>query len=260
LKDRTQQTRIGSALSHSIDLHSGVVQGSVIGPLLFLLYINDIIATLTAKDCVCHLYADDLKLYTILNTNVNEFNLQKRLDDLQNWSDVWQLRISYKKCAVLPINYSQNEPYSVLTLGENELSMVDDVKDLGIIMDNKLKFTLHINRMIAKAFNRSNLILKCFLSKDVETLIRAFIVYVRPTLEYASCVWSPYRITDINRIESVQRKFTKRLPGFALLNYKERLLQLKMETLESRRLRQDLLLAYKILFGLVDTNPKTFSQ
>jgi hypothetical protein len=97
-----------------------------------------------------------------------------------------------------------------------------------------------------------------FLSKDVETLIRAFIVYVRPTLEYASCVWSPYRITDINRIESVQRKFTKRLPGFALLNYKERLLQLKMETLESRRLRQDLLLAYKILFGLVDTNPQDF--
>jgi ribonuclease P/MRP protein subunit RPP40 len=163
LKDRTQQTRIGSALSHSIDLHSRVVQGSVIGPLLFLLYINDIIAALTAKDCVCHLYADDLKLYTTLNTNVNEFNLQKRLDDLQNWSDVWQLRISYKKCAVLPINYSQNEPYSVLTLGENELSMVDDVKDLGIIMDNK--FTLHINRMIAKAFNRSNLILKCFCRK-----------------------------------------------------------------------------------------------
>jgi hypothetical protein len=64
----------------------------------------------------------------------------------------------------------------VLTLGENELSMVDDVKELGIIMDNKLKFTLHINCMIAKAFNRSNLILKCFLSKDVETLIRAFIV------------------------------------------------------------------------------------
>jgi hypothetical protein len=69
----------------------------------------------------------------------------------------------------------------VLKLGENKLSMVDDVKDLGITMDNKLKFILHINHMIAKAFNRSNLILKCFLSKNVETLIRAFIVYVRPT-------------------------------------------------------------------------------
>jgi ribonuclease P/MRP protein subunit RPP40 len=150
LKDRTHQTRIGSARSHSIDLHSGAVQGSVIRPLFFLLYINDIIATLiTAKDC--HLYADDFKLYTILNTNVNDFNLQKRLDDLKNWSDVWQLRISYKKCAVLPINYTLNEPlaYSMLALGENELSTVDDVKDLGIIIDNKLKFTLHINRTIA---------------------------------------------------------------------------------------------------------------
>jgi hypothetical protein len=145
----------------------------------------------------------------------------------------------------------------VLTLGENELSMVDDVKDLGIIMDNK--FTLHINRMIAKAFNRSNLILKCFCRKMLRLsfALLLFTLGLHSNTRHVH-VWSPYRITDINRIESVQRKFTKRLPGFALLNYKERLLQLKMETLESRRLRQDLLLAYKILFGLVDTNPQDF--
>jgi hypothetical protein len=123
-----------------------------------------------------------------VNANVNEFNLQKRLNDFHTWSDVWQLRISYKKCAVLPINYPLNEPYGALMVGENELNMVDDIKDLGIIMDSKLKFTLHINCRIVKAFDRFYLILKCFLSKDVETLIRAFIVYVRPTLEYASGV------------------------------------------------------------------------
>ena len=163
-----------------------------------------------------------------------------------------------QKCVLLSVNHPRCEPGTVLKLGENELTTADEVSDLGIIIDSKLKFNLHINRIVAKAFNRTNLILKCFLSKDVPTLVRAFNVYVRPILEYASCVWSPHYITDINRIESVQRNFTKRLPGCALLNYKDRLQLLNMETLESRRLRQDLLMTYKILFGLVDVNANNF--
>ena len=82
-------------------------------------------------------------------------------------------------------------------------------------------------------------------------MVRAFIVYVRPLLEFASCVWSPHLLKDINRIESVQRRFTKRLPGMADISYSERLDSLGMETLELRRLQHDLLLTYKMLFGLL---------
>jgi hypothetical protein len=258
LKGRTQQTKIGSVLSHSISLASGVVQGSVIGPLLFLLYINDVIAVLATEGCVCQLYADDLKLYTVLHTNASVFDLQRRLDELQAWSDAWQLKISFKKCVSLLINRLGSEPNSALTLGKNELTRVDEVKDLGVTIDGKLKFTSHINRIVAKAFSRVNLIFKCFISKDIATLVRAFNVYVRPLLEYASCVWSPYHITDINQIEAVQRNFTKRLPGYTALSYKDRLKRLKMETLELRRLRQDLVLTYEILAGLTDVNVADF--
>ena len=88
------------------------------------------------------------------------------------------------------------------------------------------------------------------MSRDVPTLIRAFKTYVRPILEYASCVWSPTYSTAIKLIETVQRKFTKRLPGYSHLDYTNRLKRLKMESLELRRLHSDLILTYKILFGL----------
>jgi len=92
-----------------------------------------------------------------------------------------------------------------------------------------------------RASVRANLIHKCFISRDAFTLIRAFKVYVRPTLEYASCTWSPHHILKIQQVESVQRKFTKRLPGYASLCYKERLSCRDLNSLEMRRLPRDLL-------------------
>jgi len=92
------------------------------------------------------------------------------------------------------------------------------------------------------------------VSRDTTTLTRAFIVYVRPLLEYGSPVWSPHHSGKIIQIESVQRRFTKRLPipGLKNVKYKERLEQLRIETLEMRRLRQDLIFSYKVIFGLVN--------
>jgi ribonuclease P/MRP protein subunit RPP40 len=144
------------------------------------LYINDVTAVLATEGCVCQLYADDLKLYTVLLTSASAFDLQRCLDELQAWSDAWQLKISFKKCVSLLINRMGSEPNSALTLGKNELARVDEVKDLGVTIDGKLKFPSHINRIVAKAFSRVNLIFKCFISKDIATLVRAFNVYVRP--------------------------------------------------------------------------------
>ena len=109
-----------------------------------------------------------------------------------------------------------------------------------------------------KASVRANLIKKCFISRDTDTLIMAFKVYVRPLLEYATCIWSPYLICNINLIESVQRRFTKALPGLYSLSYDERLSKLCLDSLESRRLYYDLIMAYKIIFGLTDLNADEF--
>jgi hypothetical protein len=104
------------------------------------------------------------------------------------------------------------------------------------------------------AHARSNLIYKCFISKDTTTLLRAYTTYVRPLLEYATCIWSPQHVTAVRQVESVQRRFTKRLPGLKHLSYESRLAVLGIEKLELRRLKQDLITAYKILFGLLDVN------
>ena len=96
------------------------------------------------------------------------------------------------------------------------------------------------------------------MSRNVDNLKRAFIVYVRPLLEYGSCVWSPHHVGKIKQVESVQRRFTKRLLGFAVLDYRSRLQKLNIESLEMRRLRQDLVYTYKILFGLTDQSSTDF--
>ncbi len=130
--------------------------------------------------------------------------------------------------------------------------MVGNVKDLGVIVDSQLSFASHIDQIVARAFIRANLIHKCFVSRDTATLTRAFVVYARPLVEYASCVWSPHQVGRIAQVEAVQRKFTKRLPGFALLSYRERLLRLGLDSLEMRRLKQDLVYCYRIVFGLTN--------
>jgi hypothetical protein len=257
LSSRTQQTKVGSALSDVGNLSSGVVQGSVIGPLLFLLYINDVVPLLTDDRCTCKLYADDLKLYTSLQLNEDTSILQRKLDELCTWSDLWQLRISYKKCAVMSVHNS-NTVDTHMHLGSYVLPSVTEINDLGVLIDNKLSFRSHINRVVAQASIRANLIKKCFVSKDISTLIRAYKVYVRPLLEYATCVWSPSYFNAIQQIECVQRKFTKGLPGFRHLPYPGRLLKSKLESLEIRRLHYDLVMTYKILSGLVVVDANDF--
>ena len=132
---------------------------------------------------------------------------------------------------------------------------VTAVKDLGVIFDVKLKFIVHINKIVVKALARSNLIIKCFLSGDPKTL---FLAFARRILEYASCVWSPCSLTYIKKVESVQRRFIKRLKGMIELQYSERLAILGAETLKLRHLKADLMYIYKIVFGLLDVEPDTF--
>ena len=112
------------------------------------------------------------------------------------------------------------------------------------------------------AHQRANLIFRSFVSRDVSRdvslLLRAYLTYVRPLVECNSVVWSPCLKQDIETVERVQRRFTKRLPGFKNLTYTERLKRLKLPSLELRRLYNDLTWCYKILFGYVDVSSDEF--
>ena len=143
-------------------------------------------------------------------------------------------------------------------IGANVINNVEYVTDLGIMVDSNLKFSLHVGNIVRKAFIRSNLIVKCFQSRDCAMLIRAFKTFVLPLLEYNSCVWSPHLLKDIDLLESVQRRFTKRLPGMTFKSYEERLATLNLHRLEARRMQIDVITAYKIIFGLTNVDSSTF--
>ena len=255
LVGRTQRTRVGDCLSDPIELLSGVIQGSCIGPLLFVLYINSL-TLLHDKAVTCKLYADDVKLYTDLTSNSGTEALQRSLDELADWARTWQLPISISKCSVLTLNVKQGSLEHEFYLDNCRLQQLREMKDLGITIDSQLKFNLHIDKIVGKAQSRASLIHRCFKTGSADILFRAFAVYVRPLLEYGSVVWSPHYKYAIEKVESVQRRFTKRLPGMSNIEYKQRLALLNETSLEHRRLIAEQVTLYKILFDLYDCNLK----
>ncbi len=200
------------------------------------------------------MFADDAKLYAEIVYIYDVEKLQHALDMLAEWAELWQLTISISKCCVLNIG---NIPADIMPspnyyLNNNELPVVMSCRDLGVIVSHDLSPSEHINAIVQKAQQRANIILRCFVSRDVNLLSRAFIMYVRPLVEYNSVVWSPSLKYEIDLIERVQRRFTKRLPGMESLSYTARLDKLNLVTLELRRLHIDLIMCYKIVFGLID--------
>jgi len=103
-----------------------------------------------------------------------------------------------------------------------DLQTVENIRDLGVLVDSHLSFRDHINSIVSQGHVRAAQIWRCFMCKDADNLIKAFTRYVRPMLEYCSPLWSPVSPNLINHVESVQRRFTKRLPGFRSLVYNER--------------------------------------
>ena len=159
---------------------------------------------------------------------------------------------------MLLLNNAKGGHQANLTLGDNQIIQQNCVKDLGVFVDQLLKFEEHINHVVTRANRVANLIHKCFVSKDPTTLVKAFTTYVRPIIEYASCIWSPHAVGLTKKIESVQRRFTKRLLCCGNLTYSERLAKLRLDSLELRRLCFDLVYAYKIIFGILETDVSAF--
>jgi hypothetical protein len=262
LLGRSQSVKIGNHFSNYAAVSSGVPQGSVLGPILFIFYIDDISEGMH-RNSVPKLYADDLKAYISSNDDKDCKFFKETLLKISNWSDKWQLHISCEKSKWLSVS-NKNGPHgnhlsdNVFELAGVNLPQTNEVLDLGVIFNSRLNFSDHISSIVTKAKQRLFLLNKIFISKNPQIRILAFKTYVIPLLEYCSQVWNPQNLDDVRRLESVQRKFTKRLSGYQGLNYAARLDKASLPTLELRRLRADLHLCYKILHRLVDTNISKF--
>lgn len=253
LKNRTQQVVIGEKLSLPRVIHSGVPQGSVIGPLLFNIYINEITQSASSlnDDGGIRLFADDAKLFS---THVGK--LQTSINEMSYWLAKRQLKLATNKCFRLNIGKATDSTINISIEG-SAISSVPVIKDLGIFISQDLKWTHHVNHVFKTASLCSYQIIKSIKTKNIWILIKLFKTYVRPKLEYSTSVWSPHLLGDIKKIESVQKRFTKQAcnrSNIPFTSYQDRLYKLDLKSLEYRRIYFDLLLIYKIINGLSDMN------
>lgn len=247
LSDRKQCVKVGQACSEWLPVTSGVPQGSILGPLLFLLYVNDI--PLAVNQVQCALFADDTKLYSNICTPADRIMLQDSLNVFAQWCIDWQLTINTNKCSLLSLPGISEYEYF---LGNETIPVKNCERDLGVFFSNDLSFHNHISKLCESANLRCSFIFRCFSSRSKDFLCKLFVTYVRPILEYCSSVWYPVTLRDIDMIENVQRSFTRRIYGFASLSYFERLVACNLDSLENRRLCADLAMTYKILRGFID--------
>jgi len=161
LANRLQCVTLNGVNSEYSSVVSGVPQGSVLGPLLFLLYINDLPTNLDGHPLAksfplphptLKIFADDIKIYHTITSRDENAHLQCYVDLLSGWCLDWQLQISKEKCAVLHLG-SQN-PKFIYTLNNNQLPSTDQVTDLGVVIDQKLDYTAHIGALCLKARSR----------------------------------------------------------------------------------------------------------
>ena len=251
LTSRSQTVRIGSAFSNSCPVSSGIPQGSVLGPILFILFVNEI-ADPFGQSVKSKLFADNIKIYSNISDLSSAMNFQVHLDLINSWSKPWQLPIAHSKCNLFQIgSHFRLSPSYNFKLDNIEIARTKTVIDLGIHFDENVKFISHIHEISKRANQRANLIHRTFLSKNSHSLVKAYKVYVLPLLEFNSIIWSPSQIGLINTVESVQRDFTKRLLGLNTVSYADRLTILNLQSLEHRRLICDLVACYNIVHHLI---------
>ena len=251
---RTQRVKVNGVLSESKCVLSGIPQGTVLGPLLFIIFINDLPEVCNNLSKI-FLFADDAKLYKCISDASDNEQLNKSCQKVFDWSEQWCMNLNVDKCKVLTIKKSKNDNFSYGFTKSNDylaLENVDNMKDLGVIIDCELNFDLHISEKVNKAFQMLGIIKRNFCDFDEVTFLLLYKTMVRSHLEYAGSVWNPYKASQIKSLEKVQKRATKLIRSCKRLPYKERLMHLKLPTLKFRRLRGDMIEVFKILNGYYD--------
>ena len=250
LTQRQQRVIVEGESSSSCSVESGVPQGTVLGPLLFLYHINDLPLCVRSQ---VRLFADDCLLYRSVKTQQDQQQLQTDLHSVERWATKWGMRFNVTKCYIMSIHRSRNPLTTHYILNNHILEHVQENPYLGVIISENLKWSTYINKICNKAnstlgFIRRNL--KHCNRKFKET---AYISLVRSLFDYSSTVWDAHLQKDIDRIENVQRgaaRFiysdNKRTSSVtAMMN------ELVWKPLNERRKEQRLFLLFKIVNDLV---------
>jgi hypothetical protein len=250
---RLQQVVIDGETSKLTSVTSGVPQGTVLGPTLFLIFINDIATSISSS---IRLFADDCVIYRAIKSKEDHSILQKDLQTLVKWSKTWQMQFNVDKCAIMNITNSRTISNHDYKMEDKSLEIVKHHPYLGVELSSKLKYNHHVDNITSKASKSLGFIKRNLKHCPKVVKERAYKSLVRPKLEYCSTIWNPQYKTQVKQIEQIQRNAARFILNKPF-NYQKpssvttMIQQLNWQTLEQRRVNSDLILMYKVVHGLV---------
>jgi len=250
LSNRSQQVLLDGTSSKPAPVTSGVPQGTVLGPLLFLAYINDLPERVRSA---CRLFADDSLLYKVIKTQADAELLQEDLDKLQEWEKTWMMEFNASKCEVLRISNKRKVTDASYTIHGQTLQMTKKAKYLGSVLTPNMTWNAHIDMTTQKANNTLAFLRRNLGSCPQQTKEACYKSLVRPQVEYASTVWDPPTKALTHRVEMVQRRAARFVSG----DYRRRssvgsmIGSLGWDSLQQRRTQAKAVMMYRIVYGHV---------
>lgn len=250
--NRKQVAVVNGYYSEPFISTSGVPQGSHLGPLLFIIYINSI------KDCFINtkflLYADDLKIFRTINDLSDCQKLQDDLDRLLEYCVNNSLFLNLKKCNSITFSKKKNLINFEYTINKNVLTKVDEIKDLGLILDAQWTFRSHYENLINDTNRMLGFITRtCKDFRNPRSLLTLYYSYIHSKLSFASIIWNPHYNIHIQRLESIQKKFLKSLAFKTRSSVEDTAKQYKLLPLAKKRIISDLCFTFKIINNIIDS-------
>ena len=248
LSNRKQSVVVEGEMSSEVPVDSGVPQGSVLGPSLFLYYINDMPEGLSSSSTV-RLFADDTVVYMAITSDIDAEKLQDDLNKLAEWEIRWLMKFHPEKCNVLSITKNRNVIKRDYILHGHKLEHIKSAKYLGVELTSDMKWTSHVNNICAKANKTIGFLKRNINISNKSIKEKAYKSLVRPTVEYASAAWNPHQKGDIQKLEMIQRRAARFVQNryHNTSSVSDMIDQLEWPTLEERRRTASLSVMYKLM-------------
>lgn len=261
-EDRKQFVKIGNSLSNQFNVNSSVGQGSVLGPILFLIFFNDSDADINDIDAFILDFADDKKIGRIVKNDGDTKTLQNCINKFFMWCKKNGLNVNESKCKVMTFSNKKITIHADYYINNKIIERTDKIRDLGVIFDSKMSFIRHMEYIINKSKAMLSFVKRqCYKTFDIDVAKLLYFALVRSNLEFASQIWMPFHTNHKKSIESVQKNLVKFIHNdnsahnprneYELRPYVDRCAELNIQTLVRRRINCSIYFIHDIITGKI---------